>query len=157
MVYVIKNNIMIPQGHRNKKDSLWDIHIPYEDVHKRTIHKSNYKTPPSHAEIYISASTTTTTPTIPSRSIRQKTTPSPTFKNEFTGMEDIRDVNECNYWIEKQKKEEIRIQKVIKYKITHFVVMILRKDETKAYFVHFLHADIFSPVKYTLTNALNNN
>ena len=76
----------------------------YEDIHKRTIQEPNYNTPPSHVTMYISSSTsitTTTTTTTYTKPTRLKTTLPPTFIIEFSGLEDICDLNECNYWLVK--------------------------------------------------------
>ena len=97
---------MILQGYRNKKDGLWDIHIPYEDVDQIIIQEYNYITPVSHAVMYILSSMSTITPSTHTTSTRPKVTPLPIFTTEFSGMEDLCDINDCNYWITQEKKED---------------------------------------------------
>ena len=82
--------------------------------------------------MHISASTSITRkPTTSTNKILKKHTPHPKFINEFAGLEDLCDLNECYYWIDKQNKENKMMQnKVIKYKIAQSMAVILCKDET---------------------------
>ena len=60
--------------------------------------------------------------------------------------------------LDRKKRKRIEgYKKVIKYKIAHSMAVNLRKDKIKTDLIQFLHAALFSPVKSTLSNALNSN
>ena len=140
-------------------------YIYYYEVYKRTIQDENYPPPSSHAALYTSHTTPSTTARATLSTFTTPSSKSPLrnpinlLKNISDGLEALLQVNECDYLVSQQLKID-RIQhkqKVLRCNLTQSISVILRKDKTKADLARFHHAALFSPVKSTLISALHNN
>ena len=142
-LYVVKDNKLVLKGDRNKCDGLWDI-----PLHNPNPLQASYQQPTIHPSIYPNKVCSTQVYTNPSFQSPSPSEP-PSFTRLFQEMEGIIALNECEYEINGQLKQDRRDK--------HQLNVIIRKQQTKEDLAKFLHAACFSPVKSTFIKAINNN
>ena len=77
------------------------------------------------------------------------------FFRLFSGLNQLIEVNECEYLCNKQQK--IDSQQYLMMNLSLSMNVILRKDKTKIDLAAYHHASIFSPVQSTLVYVIKNN
>ena len=100
-LYAEKDDKSVLEGHRNLTDELWDIPIPYYDVYKKTVQTNTHIQPPTHMEMYMVKEQPSTSK--PLQKKRKKSTQQ-IFYNAFQYLEDLIEVNECNYEVDQKLK-----------------------------------------------------
>ena len=149
----VKDNKIVLEGTRNKKDGLWDI-----PIYKTTLTESNYKAPKTHSGMYHSQKkeheVNNAVMTIPR--------PPKPRKNRTAGTYHMNLLSATRYdrIIEQQKKLDDRNAELLRTAITpkhHKIGVIIRKKQTHRDLAQYLHATCFSPVPSTWEKAIRNN
>ena len=149
----IKDNKIVLEGTRNKKDGLWDI-----PIYKTEITESNYEEPTTHSGMYMAkrnenkiSSVTRKLPRPP----KPRTTP-PSRQYQINAMSHA----QCDKIVEQQHKLDEKKADLLRAAVTpkhHKIGVIIRKKQTHRDLARYLHATCFSPVPSTWEKAIRNN
>ena len=137
---VSKNNNIILKGHRNTRDGLWDIPIQKANITTNCCLK-----PPTHSGLYQNRSPK-------SNKINTITSSKQRRVNIPTHLNNLGTLAEDNYF-----NNIIEEQQMLNEQASNTVQkanVIIRKKQTHADLVTYLHACCFSPVKSTFRTAI---
>ena len=151
VLVAIKNKKVILTGIRNKYDKLWDI-----PIHKSTISPQNYSLPEIHPSIY-STRTKNDKENIVHSPSSFKTPSDVTFKTELNQYHDLIDHNILDNFLKKEKRTKQKYCKTNLSPENPSLAVIIRKKQTHAELVDYLHGACFSPVKSTFEQAIKKN
>ena len=149
---VLKDNKMVLEGTRNKKDDLWDI-----PIYKTTITESNYEEPKTHLGMYLSQKKTSNVNSIVEKIPRP---PKPRrITHTLNHKVNLLSTQQCKKIIEQQKKHDNNSD-LLRTAITprhHKIGVIIRKKQTHCDLARYLHATCFSPVALAWEKAIKKN
>ena len=144
----LKNSEIVLRGSRNYLDGLWDI-----PIQKSKLQSDNYNSPSLHGFNYESCKSTKIQQNYNIQRTQMKK--DNTYFRLFNGLNQLIDVNECDYLCTNQQKIDTRQYSMAK--INPKMNVILRKNKTKMDLAAYHHASLFSPVNSTLEFAIGNN
>ena len=141
---VIKNNIVVMEGHRNYTDGLWDTPITKSSI-------TSYKKLPqaNHAGLYNKI--LKTTHQVGSNFKIRQTKKTSSYRPTVTlpGIQDCEAIIQEQFFRDNELLHSVYLQPNMN--------VVIRKDRTKQDLVKFLHAAAYGPTNKTWTKAVNNN
>ena len=153
---VIKNEKIVLQGMRNRRDNLWDI-----PIQKRKISPPNYQLPALRHAIYRKKDPIVSTKLV-LKNIKPKAQQANSsiniLKNELQEYMDLTDDNILDSHLETMKKEQLTPYcKVNLHPTNPSLAVIIKKKQTHTELVQYMHATCFAPVKSTFESAIKQN